>query len=103
MRPNVSSTYPHLTVGITGADLSIASSNHSVKMLAYTVEMGEPICYPFVCWYRQSWKVKAVALYHRCTKWVTSAVSNVVRLYREGSLMRRFIRMSVVYRYISET
>ncbi len=40
-RTNVSSTYLHQAVGMTGADLNIASSNHSMKILANTGEMGE--------------------------------------------------------------
>ncbi len=38
---SASSTYLHQTVGKTGAGLSIASSNHSMKMLANTGEVGE--------------------------------------------------------------
>ncbi len=37
-RTNVSSTYLHQIVGMTRADLSIVSSNHSMKMLANTGE-----------------------------------------------------------------
>ncbi len=41
-RTNVSSTYLHQTVGMTGTGFSIASSNHSMKILANTGEIGEP-------------------------------------------------------------
>ncbi len=41
-RTNISLTYLHQTVGMTVAGLSIASSKHSVKILASAGEMGEP-------------------------------------------------------------
>ncbi len=82
MRTNVSLKYSHHTVGMMGADLSIDL---------------EVIDNPAIYCCRWSRKVKEVALTHRSTKWVISAASNVVRLCRERSLMRRFKGMPLVF------
>ncbi len=38
----------HQTVGVTGTNLTIVSSNHSTKMLANAGEIGEPVAKPTV-------------------------------------------------------
>ncbi len=69
----MSSTYLHQTVGVAEAELSIVCLYNSMKMLANTVEMGEPICELIVCWYRR--KVKNT---HKSIKWITYAASSMV-------------------------